>query len=71
MNLDTYADYEDDQNPVHESETEILAQKTLIEFVKTNPVLYQKNLKGYSNKSDKAAIWDVLGSSLTPPVTGK
>lgn len=66
-------DYEDviddDHNDV--SETQINMWRTLIELVKANPVLYKKNLKGYSKKGDKDLIWANIGELLTPPMTGK
>lgn len=68
-------DYEDadviDDDHNDESETQISTWRTLIELVKTNPVLYKKNLKGYSKKFDKDLIWANIGDLLTPPMTGK
>lgn len=67
-------DYEDanviDDDYNDSSETQISTWRTLIELVKANPVLYKKNLKGYS-KSDKNLIWANIGDLLTPPMTGK
>lgn len=67
-------DYEDadviDNDCNDSSETQISTWRTLIELVKANPVLYKKNLKGYS-KSDKDLIWANIGDLLTAPMTGK
>ncbi|EFN75834.1 hypothetical protein EAI_17017 [Harpegnathos saltator] len=53
-----------------ESETQILVWKTLINLMQPNLILYQKKHKEYNNKSMKMQIWNNIGASLTPPMTG-
>lgn len=53
-----------------ESDASITQLCMLIDLVKSNPVLYQKKLKGYS-KTDKPFIWANIGELLIPPMTGK
>lgn len=60
-----------DNIPDNASEAQILIWKTLVHFVKSNPVLYNKKLKGYSKKTDKLLIWNSIGASMTPPMSGK
>jgi len=40
------------------SEAQIIAWRTLINLVKPNFILYQKNVKGYCKKTDKMLMWD-------------
>ncbi|XP_025153708.1 uncharacterized protein LOC105183439 isoform X1 [Harpegnathos saltator] len=60
----------DDDNYGNASEAQILVWKTLINLVQLNLILYQKKHKGYNNKSMKMQIWNNIGASLTPPMTG-
>ncbi|KYN10005.1 hypothetical protein ALC57_17867 [Trachymyrmex cornetzi] len=53
-----------------ESETQIVIWRTLINLVKANPALYEEKHKGYNKKSDKLLMWNRIGISLEPPMTG-
>lgn len=65
------ADNEDNVVINNALESQILVWKALIETVKTTPVLYQKHLQGYSKRSEKYLMWQHIGTSLIPPMTGK
>jgi len=71
LNIDIadLTDYEDDTD--NASEMQIVRWKTLIDVVKANPILYEKNHKGYTKKNDKILMWNCIGKSLVPPMTGK
>lgn len=65
-------DYEDAADVFENiSEGQIHVWRTLIELVKSNCILYQKKLKGYSKKPDKSLMWTNIGKLLVPPMTGK
>lgn len=61
----------DDNSYENTSEDEILIWRTLINLVQPNLILYQKKHKGYSDKNKKIQLWNNIGASLTPPMTGK
>ncbi|XP_029658746.1 uncharacterized protein LOC115232765 [Formica exsecta] len=64
-------DYEDAADVFENiSEGQIHVWRTLIELVKSNCILYQKKLKGYSKKTDKSLMWTNIGKLLVPPMTG-
>jgi len=69
MDITNLMDYEDDTD--NASETQIVTWKTLIDVVRANPILYEKNHKGYNKKSDKILMCNCIGKSLVPPMTGK
>lgn len=54
-----------------ESKDQILILRKLIYLVKPHLMLYQKKHKGYMNKSNKMQIWNNIGASLVPAITGE
>ncbi|KYQ46794.1 hypothetical protein ALC60_14197 [Trachymyrmex zeteki] len=52
------------------SEAQIVTWRTLIDLVRENPILYEKQHKSYNKKSDKYLIWTHIGALLIPPMIG-
>lgn len=66
-------DYEDDILDSafdDDNADKIFVLKTLINLVRPNLILYQKKHKEYSDKNKKMQIWNNIGASLTPSMTG-